>query len=110
MSEVKQPKVKFNPATAKTVEISEIPQKASKGVWQQWIPLLQNLVKTPTKALQVTEKEASLPAIRNQIAKATKSANIDGIIINTRNCNKVQTLFISYKKPVKKDAVKLATA
>jgi hypothetical protein len=99
MSEVKA-KVKFNPATIKTIEVSEIPAKASKGIWMSWIPILQDLVKNPTKAKTVTEKEASLPAIRNQIAKAVKTANIAGIVLNSRNINKVQTLFISYKKPV----------
>lgn len=101
MSE-KQEKQKFNPATAKTIEVTEIPAKASKGMWQQWITVLQNLVKTPSKAIIITEKEGSLPAIRNQIAKAVKSANIEGIILNSRNINKTQTLFISYHKPIKK--------
>ena len=91
-------KQKFNPATVKFVEISEIPAKASKGMWQQWILPLQNLAKG-TKAITITEKEASLPALRNQISKAVKSAKIEGIIVNTRNVNKIQTLFISYKKP-----------
>jgi len=101
MSENKEkPKLDMN--KLKTVEVSEIPAKASKGVWQQWIPVLQNLVKTPNKAIEITEKEASLPAIRNQIAKAIKSANIEGIILNSRNINKIQTLFVSYRKPVKK--------
>jgi hypothetical protein len=95
-------KPKFDISKLKSVEVSEIPAKTSKGKWHDWIVVLQNLVKTPTKALTLTEKDASLPAIRNQIAKAIKSANIEGIIINTRNINKVQTLFISYKKPIKK--------
>lgn len=95
-------KPKFDMSKLKTVEISEIPSKSSKGVWQTWIPLLQNLAKTPTKALTVSEKEGSLPAIRNQISKAIKSANIEGIIVNTRKVNKIQVLFISYKKQAKK--------
>jgi hypothetical protein len=95
-------KPKFDITEIKYVETSDIPSKASKGLWQNWVTVLQNLVKTPTKAIIVTEKEASLPALRNQIAKAVKSAKIDGIIINTRNINKLQTLFISYRKPVKK--------
>jgi hypothetical protein len=95
-------KPKFDMSKLKTVEVSEIPAKSRKGVWQNWIIPLQTLVKTPTKAFTITEKDASLPAIRNQLAKAIKSANIEGIIINTRNINKVQTLFISYKKPVVK--------
>ena len=95
-------KPKFDISKLKTIEASEIPAKTTKGKWRDWITVLQNLVKTPTKALTLTEKEASLPAVRNQIAKAIKSANIEGIIINTRNINKTQTLFISYKKPIKK--------
>lgn len=101
MSEVKE-KLKFDISKIKTIEVSEIPVKSSKGVWQQWTIVLQNLVKTPSKAITITEKEASLPAIRNQIAKAVKTANIEGIILNLRSINKVQTLFISYKKPLKK--------
>lgn len=92
----------FDISKLKTVETSEIPAKSTKGKWRDWVIVLQNLAKTPTKALTLTEKDASLPAIRNQIAKAIKSANIEGIIINSRNINKVQTLFISYKKPIKK--------
>lgn len=99
MSENKS-KPKLDLSKLKTVEVSEIPAKASKGIWQQWIIVLQNLVKTQTKAISITEKEASLPAIRNQIAKAIKNANIEGIVLNSRQINKVQTLFISYKKPV----------
>jgi hypothetical protein len=95
-------KPKFDISKLKTVEVSEIPQKQSKGTWRLWIPILQNLIKTPTKALTITEKEGPLPAIRNQIAKTIKEAKIEGIIINTRNVNKIQTLFISYKKPIKK--------
>jgi hypothetical protein len=95
-------KPKFDVSKLKTIEASEIPVKQSKGKWRDLIPVLQNLVKTQTKALTVTEKEASLPALRNQIAKAIKSANIEGIIINIRNINKTQTLFISYKKPIVK--------
>ena len=101
MSENKE-KPKFDISKLKTVEISEIPVKASKGKWRDLIPVLQNLIKTPTKALTISEKEASLPALRNQIAKAVKEAKIEGIIINTRNINKIQTVFISYKKPIKK--------
>jgi hypothetical protein len=101
MSENKEkPKLDLN--KLKTIEVSEIPAKASKGIWQNWISILQNLVKNPSKAITITEKEASLPAIRNQIAKAIKSAKIDGIVLNSRNINKTQTLFISYKKPDKK--------
>ena len=95
----KTDKPKFEIAKLKTVEISEIPIKASKGKWQDLIPVLQNLIKTPTKALSISEKEASLPALRNQISKAIKEAKIEGIVINSRNISKVQTLFISYKKP-----------
>ena len=98
MSENKE-KPKFDISKLKTVEVSEIPVKASKGKWRDLIPVLQNLVKTPTKALTISEKEASLPALRNQIAKAIKEANIEGIILNSRNVNKIQTLFISYRKP-----------
>ena len=101
MSENKS-KLKFDPTTAKTIEVSDIPTKASKGVWQMWIPILQEIVKNPSKAKTVTEKQASLPAIRNQIAKAVKIAKIEGIVLNSRNVDKIQTLFISYKKPVKK--------
>lgn len=92
-------KPKFNPANVKFVEVSEIPAKGTKGVWRDWIVALQNLAKTPTKAIVINEKEGSLPAIRNQIAKAITNAKIEGITINTRNVNKQQTLFISYKKP-----------
>ena len=92
-------KPKFEISKLKTVEVSEIPIKASKGKWRDLIPVLQNLIKTPSKALTISEKEASLPALRNQIAKAIKEAKIEGIIINSRNINKIQTLFISYKKP-----------
>jgi hypothetical protein len=99
MSE-KTDKPKFEISKLKTVEISDIPVKASKGKWRDLIPVLQNLIKTPSKALTISEKEASLPALRNQIAKATKEAKIEGIILNSRNINKTQTLFISYKKPV----------
>jgi len=95
-------KPKLDMTKLKYGEVSEIPAKVSKGVWQQWIIVLQNLVKTPTKAICITEKEASLPAIRNQIAKAIKSANIEGIVLNSRTINKTQTLFISYRKPIKK--------
>ncbi len=101
MSENKS-KLKFDPTTAKTIEVSDIPTKASKGVWQMWIPILQEIVKNPSKAKTVTEKQASLPAIRNQIAEAVKTAKIEGIVLNSRNVDKIQTLFISYKKPVKK--------
>jgi hypothetical protein len=101
MSE-KEIKPKLDMSKLKFVESSDIPAKTSKGVWQQWITVLQNLSKTPSKAITVTEKEASLPALRNQIAKAIKSTNIEGIVLNSRNINKTQTLFISYKKPVKK--------
>jgi hypothetical protein len=99
MSEVKT-KVKFDPTGLKPIEQSEIPQKASKGIWLNWVPILQNLVKNPTKAFKISEKEASIPAIRNQIAKAIKHANIEGIVLNSRNIDKTQILFISYKKPV----------
>jgi hypothetical protein len=98
----KEEKPKFDMSKLKTIEVSEIPAKTSKGVWRNWIIPLQNLAKTPTKALTITEKETSLPALRNQIAKAIKSATIEGIIINTRNINKTQTLFISYRKPIVK--------
>lgn len=101
MSE-KEIKPKLDLSKLKYVEVSEIPAKSSKGVWRGWIPILQNLAKNPTKSIQVTEKEASLPALRNQISKAIKAEKIEGIIINTRNINKVQVLFISYKKPNKK--------
>jgi hypothetical protein len=101
MSENKE-KPKFDISKLKTIEVSEIPVKTTKGIWKDLIPVLQNLIKTPIKALTITEKEASLPALRNQITKAIKTANIEGIILNTRNVNKIQTLFISYKKPVKK--------
>lgn len=101
MSE-KEVKPKLDLSKLKTVEVAEIPAKSSKGVWREWVKILQDLTKTPTKAIQITEKDASLPATRNQIAKAIKSANIEGIIINTRNINKTQNLFISYKKPIKK--------
>jgi hypothetical protein len=101
MSE-KQKKPTFDPATAKTIDISEIPEKATKAIWQNWIPILQNLIKTPTKALTVNEKEGSIGAIRNQIAKAINTAKIEGIIVNTRNVNKLRTLYISYKKPIVK--------
>ena len=101
MSENKE-KPKFEVSKLKTVEVSDIPIKTSKGKWRDLIPVLQNLVKTPTKALSISEKDASLPALRNQIAKAIKEAKIDGIVINTRNINKTQTLFISYKKVVVK--------
>ena len=93
-------KPKFEMSKLKTVEVSEIPARTSKGTWQLWIKALQDLTKTPTKALTITEKDGSLPAIRNQITKAIKSANIEGIVINIRNINKIQTLFISYKKPI----------
>ena len=92
-------KPKFDISKLKTVEVSEIPQKQSKGTWRLWIPILQNLIKTPTKALTISEKEASLPALKNQLAKAVKEAKIEGIIVNTRNVNKVETIYISYKKP-----------
>jgi hypothetical protein len=96
-------KPKFDISKIKYIESTEIPTKASsKGLWQTWIPVLANLVKTETKAITITEKEASLPAVRNQIAKAIVSAKIEGIIINIRNINKTQTLFVSYRKPVKK--------
>jgi hypothetical protein len=98
MSEQKE-KQKFEVSKLKTIEVSEIPVKASKGKWKDLIPILQNLIKTPTKALTVSEKEASLPALRNQIAKAVKEAKIEGIVLNIRTINKVQTFFISYKKP-----------
>jgi len=98
MSENKE-KLKFEIAKLKTVEVSQIPIKASKGKWRDLIPVLQNLVKTPTKALSISEKEASLPALRNQIAKAVKEAKIEGIVLNSRTIDKVQTLFISYHKP-----------
>lgn len=101
MSENKE-KPKLDMSKLKYGEVSEIPAKASKGVWQNWIVILQNLAKTPTKDIIITEKEASLPAIRNQIAKAIKNAKIEGIVLNSRNINKTQTLFISYKKPVVK--------
>ncbi len=101
MSENKE-KLKFEVSKLKTIEVSEIPAKSTKGKWRDLIPVLQNLVKTPTMALTISEKEASLPALRNQIAKAIKEAKIEGIILNSRNVNKTQTLFISYKKPVKK--------
>ena len=97
MSKTEKPK--FDISKLKTIEASEIPAKATKGVWQQWIPILQNLAKTPQKALTISEKDGSLPTIRGQIAKAIKNDKIEGIIVNTRNVNKVQTLFISYKKP-----------
>jgi hypothetical protein len=101
MSENKQkPKLDLNKLNI--IEVSEIPAKASKGIWQNWINVLQMLSKTPSKAFSINENEASLPAIRNQIAKAVKKANIEGITLNSRNINKTQTLFISYKKPVKK--------
>lgn len=100
MSE-KTDKPKFEVSKLKTVEVSDIPTRTSKGKWRDLIPILQNLVKTPTKALSISEKEASLPALRNQLAKAIKEAKIDGIIINTRNINKTRTLFISYKAPIK---------
>ena len=95
-------KPKFDISKLKTIEVSEIPERATTGKWRDWIAVLQNLVKTPTKALILTEKEASLPSIHNHIAKAIKSANIEGIIVNTRMINKTKTLFISYKKPNKK--------
>ena len=98
MSE-KADKPKFEIAKLKTVEVSEIPVKASKGKWRDLIPLLQNLIKTPTKALTISEKEASLPSLRTQIAKAIKESKIEGIILNVRTINKTQTLFISYHKP-----------
>jgi hypothetical protein len=98
MSENKE-KMKFEISKLKTVEVTEIPVKASKGKWRDLIPVLQNLVKTPTKALTISEKEASLPALRNQIAKAVKEAKLEGITLNSRTINKVQILFISYKKP-----------
>jgi hypothetical protein len=101
MTENKE-KPKFEVSKLKTVDISDIPVKASKGKWRDLIPVLQNLAKTPTKALSISEKEASIPALRNQIAKAIKEAKIEGIVINTRNINKTQILFISYKKPVVK--------
>jgi len=101
MTENKE-KPKFDVAKIREVYVSDIPAKTIKGVWQTWVSVLQELTKTPLKALTVTEKEASLPALRNQIAKAIKSAKIEGIILNSRNINKTQTLFISYKKPVKK--------
>ena len=99
MTENKE-KPKFEVSKLKTVEVSEIPAKQSKGKWRDLIPVLQNLVKTPTKALSISEKETSLPALRNQIAKAVKEAKIEGIVLNSRNINKTQTLFISYRKPV----------
>jgi hypothetical protein len=95
-----KPKLDFN--KLKTIEVSEIPVKACKGVWQNWVNVLQELIKTPTKAIAISEKEASLPAIRNQIAKAIKNTKIENIILNSRTVNKTQTLFISYKKPIKK--------
>jgi hypothetical protein len=98
MSENKKPK--FEILNLKTVEVSEIPSKTSKGKWRDLIPVLQNLAKTQTKALTISEKEASLPALRSQITKAIKEAKLEGIVINTRNINKVQVLFISYKKPI----------
>jgi hypothetical protein len=101
MSE-KSSKPKLDLSKLNIVDVATIPAKSTKGVWQSWIKILQDLVKTPTKAISITEKEASLPALRNQLAKAIKNGNIEGIIINTRNINKVQTLFISYKKPVVK--------
>jgi hypothetical protein len=101
MSENKE-NPKFDISKLKTVEISEIPQKQIKGKWRDLIPVLQNLVKTPTKALTISEKDASLPALRNRIVKAVKEAKLEGIILNIRNINNIQTLFISYKKPTKK--------
>jgi len=101
MSENKE-KPKFDISKLKTVEISEIPVKTSKGKWRDLIPVLQNLVKIPTKALTISEKDTSLPALRNQITKAIKEAKLEGIILNIRNINNIQTLFISYKKPTKK--------
>jgi len=98
MSENKE-KPKFDVSKLKIVETSEIPATASKGKWRDLIPILQNLIKTPTKALTISEKEASLPALKNQLAKAVKEAKIEGIIVNTRNVNKVKTIYISYKKP-----------
>ena len=95
----KTDKPKFEISKLKIVEVSEIPPKITKGKWRDLIPVLQNLIKTPSKALLISEKEASLPALRNQIAKAIKEAKIEGICINSRNINKVQTLFIIYKKP-----------
>jgi hypothetical protein len=101
MSENKE-NPKFDISKLKTVEISEIPQKQIKGKWRDLIPVLQNLVKTPTKALTISEKDASLPALRNRIVKAVKEAKLEGVILNIRNINNIQTLFISYKKPTKK--------
>ena len=95
-------KPKFDISKLKSVDVSEIPPKAFRGKWMDWVPVLQNLTKNPTKALTLTEKEASLQSVKTQIAKAVKYANIEGIIINTRNINKTQTLFISYKKPIVK--------
>ena len=95
-------KPKFDISKIKSVDVSEIPPKAFRGKWMDWVPVLQNLTKNPTKALTLTEKEASLQSVKTQIAKAVKYANIEGIIINTRNINKTQTLFISYKKPIVK--------
>lgn len=98
MSENKE-KLKFDISKLKSIEVSDIPVKASKGKWRELIPVLQNLAKTPNKALTISEKEASLPALRNQIVKAIKEAKLEGIVLNSRNINKTQTLFISYKKP-----------
>ena len=93
-------KPKFDPTKAKMIEVSEIPSRSTKGIWYNWIAVLQNLSKTPLKALTINEKEGSIIVIRNQISKAIKFAKIENIVVNTRNVNKLQTLYVSYKKSV----------
>jgi hypothetical protein len=101
MSEkIKKPKLDLT----KLEYVEKVPERSIKqSIF--WLPTLKALIEATTKnpaksVIQITEKQASLPAVRNQIVKAVKNnEEIAGIIVNTRTINKVETIFISYHKP-----------
>lgn len=65
-----------------------------------WLPILNILManKTANNVLKLDETECSVVNVQNQIIKTIKKNKLTGIIVNRRNIDKKQTLFVSYKK------------
>lgn len=99
MSETETKKVKPQLDITKLHYTDKIPERKTKSS-VDWLPILKNLmsIKTSNNVLKISEDEASIGSVQNQMLKTIDKYKLTGIVINRRNVDKKQCLFISYKK------------
>ena len=95
MTEEKNKKKQLDISKLRTVK--EIPEKKRKESIN-WQPILKGIIEK-NNIIAINEDEASLGSVRNQVVKAVKAdKTLECIVLNVRQIDKKQTLFISKKK------------